>query len=195
MSNKDLKFAGADRSKRNRNDFYQTPFSMTQQLLDNFHISLNSRVLEPSCGKGAIVDVLLNNGIQSVEYSDLSHGIDFLEMSEDRKYNYVITNPPFSISDKFIEKAMRIANVGIFLLPLNYLHGKKRYDSLYNNSNFKLSNVFVFTRYPLLTNELREDGLYKTGMIAYAWYVFKKEYEGPTELNFIDNSKYILKSK
>ena len=44
-------------TKRNKNDYYQTPYSMTRQLLEveNFE----GKILEPSCGAGAIVKVQL----------------------------------------------------------------------------------------------------------------------------------------
>ncbi|EAL4082482.1 hypothetical protein DFW61_08910 [Campylobacter coli] len=57
-------------NKRNKNDYYQTPYSMTKQLLEveNFE----GKILEPSCGAGAIVKVLKDHS-KSVDYCDLNN--------------------------------------------------------------------------------------------------------------------------
>ena len=57
-------------TKRNKNDYYQTPYSMTRQLLEveNFE----GKILEPCCGAGAIVKVLRDYD-KSVDYCDLNN--------------------------------------------------------------------------------------------------------------------------
>ena len=57
-------------NKRNQNDYYQTPYGMTRQLLEveNFE----GKILEPSCGAGAIVKVLRDYN-KSVDYCDLNN--------------------------------------------------------------------------------------------------------------------------
>ena len=57
-------------NKRNKNDYYQTPYSMTRQLLEveNFE----GKILEPCCGAGAIVKVLKDYD-KSVDYCDLNN--------------------------------------------------------------------------------------------------------------------------
>jgi hypothetical protein len=80
------------------------------------------------------------------------------------------------------------------LLPLSYLHGKRRYDNIWNDIKFRLSNVVVFTRYPLIGEPLREDGKYHTGMQVYAWYLWSKYSESYRPvINWIDNDKYVLR--
>jgi 23S rRNA A1618 N6-methylase RlmF len=80
-------------------------------------------------------------------------------------YDYVITNPPFSLAYEFVQKAKQLATKKFaFLLPLSYLHGKSRYDGIYMDKQYGLKKVYVFTRYPMLGNPLREDGKYNTGI-------------------------------
>ena len=57
-------------NKRNKNDYYQTPYGMTRQLLEveNFE----GKILEPSCGAGAIVKVLRDHN-KFVDYCDLNN--------------------------------------------------------------------------------------------------------------------------
>jgi len=81
------------------------------------------------------------------------------------------------------------------LLPLAYLHGKQRYDHIYTDDLFKLKEIFVFTRYPMLGDPLREDGLYRTGMMVYAWYVWDKGYGGDPVIKWLDNNSDVISAK
>lgn len=122
---------------------------------------------------------------------DLSLGQDFLQETE--RYDAIITNPPFSIAYEFIQKAKTLTNYFAFLLPLSYLHGKKRFDNIYSDTEFSLSRIYVFTRYPMLGEKLREDGKYNTGMMVYAWFVWDKKTAGKEPvIKWIDNNHFVL---
>jgi hypothetical protein len=82
-----------------------------------------------------------------------------------------------------------------FLLPLSYLHGKKRYDEIYSDREYPLKKVYVYTRYPMLGEPLREDGKYNTGMMVYAWFVFEKGYDGSPVIDWIDNNEDVISKK
>ncbi len=172
---------------RNAKDFYQTPYSLSRLFLARE--KLNGSILEPACGNGAIVKVLLEYGYKC-NSSDIED--DFLE--QNKQYNTIITNPPFSMAQEFIIKAKELAMEKIcFLLPLNYLHGKKRYDKIWTDNVFPLKCVYIFTRYPFLSNEpLREDGKIKTGMMVYAWYVWDKTFSGEAKIKWLDNNGLVL---
>lgn len=181
--------------KRKKSDFYETPYSMTRQLLELELFNYGKCVLEPACGNGAIVKVLQkywwNN--DNIIANDIDiNGVDFL--TYENKVPYLITNPPFSLAFEFIQRAKEIVTDKFcLLLPLSYLHGKKRYDYIWNDTVFPLKKVYIFTRYPLLGEALRDDGKYNTGMMVYAWYVWSRYYESQAYLDWIDNSDYILK--
>jgi hypothetical protein len=49
---------------------------------------------------------------------------DFLE--SDYEYDFIITNPPFSIKDKVIEKCVKDAKPTCLILPLDSLGGGKK---------------------------------------------------------------------
>lgn len=168
--------------KRKKSDFYETPYSLTKQLLEVE--KLEGTILEPSCGKGAI-----SNLIEGCVAYDIE--TDFFK--EEKKYDTIITNPPFSKSFQFIKKSKEIANKKIILLlPLSYLHGKKRFDNIWNDKEFPLSRIYVFTRYPMLGEILRDDGKYHTGMMVYAWYVWEKGYTGEPSIRWIDNNNFVI---
>ena len=44
--------------RKSKSDFFETPYSMTWQLLENEKFDYNKSILEPACGNGAIVDIL-----------------------------------------------------------------------------------------------------------------------------------------
>lgn len=198
--------------KRSKLDFYQTPYSMTKQFLDakrdNKSIDfMKSTFLDPSCGKKAIEKVLLDYTIEKNVYSrdifdyeqnDYTHRYNFIDSYQYTKelqpIDYIITNPPFKYANIFVVNAKKVANKGFaFLMPLSYLHGKSRYDNIFSyNDNYQLKEVYIFTRYPLLSKYLREDGKYETGMQVYAWFYWEKSYRSNPEIFWLDNNEYVM---
>ena len=79
------------------------------------------------------------------------------------------------------------------LLPLNYLHEIQRYREVWLDTEFPLKKVYVFCRYPMLSNEIREDGKYGSGMMVYAWFIWDREHKGSATIDWIDNSDDIVK--
>ena len=177
--------------QRKKSDFYETPYSMTSHLLEVEDFNKSLTVCEPACGDGAIVKILEKKWDNVVAYD-----IEKNFLWETKNYDYIITNPPFSLAYEFVQKAKQIATEKFaFLLPLSYLHGKKRYDNIYMDKQYGLKKVYVFTRYPMLGESLREDGKYNTGMMVYAWYIFENHYSGLPVIDWIDNNEDVLSKK
>ena len=169
--------SACNRGQRNKSDFYQTPYSMTEQFLGNEIFDYKKTVLEPACGNFAIATVIKTKfKLQNCYYDDLKYGFNFLEMRESKEINYIITNPPFSLAGEFIQKSKEVAKEKFaMLLPLYYLHGQKRYETkIFTDPDYPLTKVYVFTRYPMLTDTIRDDGKYNTGCIVYAWFVWER---------------------
>jgi len=193
MSNKKGKNFSTNNStgKRRKSDFYETPYSITRKFLNIEEFDYDLTICEPACGAGAIVKVLKENTDNIVAYD-----IEKNFLTETEQYDYIITNPPFSIAQEFILKSKQVARKKFaFLLPLSYLHGKKRYDEIYSDRNYGLKKVYVFTRYPMLGDKLREDGKYNTGMMVYAWFVWENGYSGQPVVDWIDNNEDVLSKK
>ena len=55
--------------------------------------------------------------------------------------------------------------------------------------------MYVFTRYPMLGESLRDDGKYNTGMMVYAWFVWENGYSGQPIVDWIDNNEDVLSKK
>jgi hypothetical protein len=182
-----------DRGQRKPSDLYETPTSITQQFLDAEQPNHLYRALHPAKGKGAMLRVLDKYYVEPVCAYDIEEGTDFLE--EKRAFDYIIENPPYRFAYEFIQKAKEVASYGFaFLLPLSYLHGQQRYENIWTDKKFPLAKIYVFTRYPMLGDPIREDGKYRTGMCVYAWFVWARNWrpEHP-EIHWIDNNRYVLK--
>ena len=81
---------------RNKNDFYPTPPEATLALLNKQKFEGN--IWECACGDGAISKILIDEGydVYSSDLIDRNYGdvgLDFLEGN--KKYDKIITNPPF----------------------------------------------------------------------------------------------------
>lgn len=188
------------KEKRNHNDNYLTPYSVIQQLLDVINIDKWASILEPCCSpEMTIVKTLKKNDFCNVIpnlYDETNPMSDFLKFDENVKYDYIITNSPYGdiITTNFINKMKKIATKQIICLyPMVILCGSKRYDRLWNDEEFKLKEIYVLVRPCLLTNEVREDGKYKTGMSNYAWFIWEKGFSGDTTIKHIDNTEFVLR--
>jgi hypothetical protein len=168
---------------------------MVWQLIPRIYIPKDWIIFEPACGKKDIVKALrksnVKNKIIAKDYK--STGDDFLVCTD--RYDMVFTNPPFSLATEFLETAFRVAkHMIIFLLPLDYLHGKDRFDRLWSKeAGWRISEIFVFVRRPMFTDRVRKDGKYSTGSVTFAWFVFiRGEMAIPPVMRLIDNSEYVV---
>ena len=187
-------------TKRNPNDKYLTPYSLTQQLLDYIHLDKTSTILEPcSSVEGCIVKVLRDNGYSPDEniYHPDNPSTDFLNFDTSKQYDYIITNTPYGKSIlPFVKQMKKIATKQfIALYPMNTLHSTKRYDELFLDTEYKIKKILMFVRPPWLEDKVREDGKYKTGLNTYAWFIWEKGYDGEITLDMINNTSYVLKKK
>ena len=179
--------------RRKQTDFYETPYSLTRKFLDVEEFDKSLSVCEPACGKGAITKVL-NEYWDKDLITSYDQEVNFLW--ETGNYNSVITNPPYTTALQFIDRAKRVATEKFaFLLPLSYLHGKQRYDEIYTDREYGLKKVYVFTRYPMLGEKLREDGKYRTGMMVYGWFVWENGHSGLPMIDWLDNNEDVLSKK
>jgi len=89
--------------------FFATPKEISERLIYLADLKKNQTVLEPSAGRGAIVEEIIkktNTTVDCYEISEVNReylsmyninllGNDFLE-SDEKKYSRIIANPPFS---------------------------------------------------------------------------------------------------
>jgi len=81
-------------------------------------------------------------------------------------------------------------------MPIDYIHGKERYREIYNRRTFfSLSSIHVYVRRAMLTDKIRDDGLYNTGMITWAWYTWtnRKLWNRTPRIYWIDNDPFVAR--
>lgn len=117
---------GNPSGKRPETDFYPTPQEVTETLLRFLNIPTTMVIGEPACGEMDMADALRRNGY-SVIATDIALGQDFL-IEPLAACDWIITNPPFVISDKFIQRCAEHEKPFALLLKSQYWHARKRYD-------------------------------------------------------------------
>lgn len=166
------------------NDWYPTPPEATLALLSREKFT--GSIWEPACGDGAICRVLEQSGYSDVIASDLvNRGYgetphDFLESSW--KADNIITNPPFSLAQKFVEKSLAQTTGKVAMLcKLVFLEGQKR-KSFFEST--PLARVHVFSK---RINFYREGqrGKLGTSMMCFAWFVWEHGYEGQPTISWL----------
>lgn len=120
------------KTEKSSADFWPTPSWVTKSLLA--HETFSLQVWEPACGDGAIARVLDDNGyaVYSSDLHDRGYGVvgvDFLGTAVSK--GDIITNPPFAIAHSFAEHAVSLGGKTALLLPLSFLEGQKRRDTLF----------------------------------------------------------------
>ena len=92
---------------REDKDFYPTPSEATVAILDFLESKMllrkTDRIWECACGNNAMVDVMRDKGYFVIG-TDISTGHDYL--ATDVESDWIITNPPFNLSQKFIERSV-----------------------------------------------------------------------------------------
>lgn len=175
--------------ERADNDFYATPFYATEAILNE--IELKGSILEPAAGQGHISKVLKdyypNSEIVSTDLFQknakfgitIQTGIDFLKHDFEKRYDNIITNPPFKLATEFIERALQLSNDKVIMFAkIQLLEGVKRWE-IFNSTPLKF--VYVFSkRVNVLRNgeELNEKGKPWATTMCFAWFVWEREYSG-----------------
>ena len=169
-------------------DLYQTPPEAVHALLKIEPIPLT--LWEPACGPGAIVSVLRATG-RAVIATDLNDwncpdsqsGIDFLmEIKAPSGIGAIITNPPYSLAGDFVRKALDLCPLVIMLMRLGFLESIGRSDIL---DGGQLARVYPFAnRLPMMHRE-SYDGPKASSAMAFAWFVWDRDHQGPTILERI----------
>jgi hypothetical protein len=112
-----------DRKRSNTPDNFQTPPHALYPLLR--HLKAEWLIWEPACGKGNLTREMWERGYRCFG-TDITHGRDFFSDTDLPAFDAIVTNPPFSVKDKFLERCYGFGKPFALLLPLTALGGKKR---------------------------------------------------------------------
>ena len=160
--------------QRAPNDDYRTPDYVIAALLARE--AFNGTIWEPACGDGRIVRALQAAGYEAFG-TDIQTGDDFL--TTEREAENVATNPPFSLSAEFIERAKRVKGCKkiCLLIPTIHLNTLKRYDN-YTDKEFPLKCRIEFPQAIQFDPNRKEHG-----QNYCAWFVWERGYKGNTYID------------
>lgn len=112
--------------------------ALCEWLLGQGYRLAQSDCLEPAAGRGHMVRPLGEyfGLVAAADVADMGMGYaqsDFLMSGDDRQYDWVISNPPFTLAQEFIFEGLRRARVGVaMLVRLSFLEGMTRHAELFS---------------------------------------------------------------
>lgn len=167
-------------------DDFPTPPWATRALAEHV-IGPEGTCLEPACGRGYMSAALAEYFDEVISSDMLDYGFgsvaDFLSSTyEANSFDWVITNPPFKLAEKFIIRSMKIARRGVAMLTRTvFIESVGRYKRLFKFNSPSRVAQFV-ERVPMVTGRLDRKASTATG---YAWLVWEKDRLGSCELVWI----------
>ena len=176
-------------NERAQNDYYATEPKAAHLLMavEKFQ----PVIWECACGEGHLAKEFEKAGY-SVYASDLidrGYGevLDFLACSAPPRFDCdIITNPPYSKAQEFVEHALDISADGTkvaMFLKIQFLEtkGRKRLFEKYPPKTVYVSSSRLHCA---MNGEFERFA--KSNAICYAWYVWVKGYKGDTVLKWIN---------
>jgi hypothetical protein len=106
--------------KSTANDVVMTKQETAKWIVNYFNPS--GVCLDPCAGENAFFDAMPQPKIRL----EIAENLDFFEFNQ--KVNWIISNPPFSIYDKFLLHSFEIAENVVWFVPLNKAFKSKKID-------------------------------------------------------------------
>jgi SAM-dependent methyltransferase len=181
---------------RRENDFYPTPKGLIRAVLGQIPPPIKyDNILDPGAGTGVWGKVLkeawpyqyrltgidINLEHERPEKYDAWHYGDFLTWETSERFHLIVGNPPYSLGEKFVHKALSLLQPGgeiVFLLTLEFLGSQGRYGRLW--SSYPPHTVHILPRRPSFTGDRKTDGR------EYAIYRWRRSMPIYTELLWLN---------
>ena len=162
-------------------DYFPTPLWATRALceeLRTFGCILGQTVWEPACGGGHMVRALGEYFGRVIATDVNDYGwrgqLGLCDFTDNVVFpaDWVITNPPFNEAEKFILKALAVAEVGVAMLTrTTFIEGQGRYKKLF--SSLPPTMVLQFSeRVPMFKGRVDPHGSTAT---AYCWSIWHRD--------------------
>ena len=115
-------------------DIVMTPEWLAQEIIHHFNPS--GKILDPSRGLGAFYD---NFNTDNKDWCEIAEDRDFFSYQE--SVDWIITNPPWSKMQQFLEHGMKISNNIVYLTTINHYTTKRRIRDMRKN-NFTIKEIY-----------------------------------------------------
>lgn len=179
--------------ERQIEDYYATDPIAAELLLQIEDLDKNIPIWECSAGENHLANVFKENGY-TVRTSDIikrtetTEVLDFLSDEVTDWNGNIITNPPYSLASKFVEKAISIIHNGnkcIMFLKLQFMEGKtrKKLFEKYPPKTIWVSSSRIMCAKNGDFQKMRDGG---GSAVAYAFYVWEKGYKGDTVVKWFN---------
>ncbi len=100
------------------NDVFYTPAPLAIELIGAVDIEPSDSILDPFKGKGVFFDNYPPCGFK--DWAEITEGRDFF--SESRRFDWLISNPPFSLMSKVLLKTCALSTKGFaYIIPAHSL--------------------------------------------------------------------------
>ena len=155
-----------------RSDEFGTPKKAIDILLP--YLNKSWIIWESAWGKGSLAKHLEQEGFKVIGSKEM----DFLGENDGWKcsWNMIITNPPYSKKDKFLQRCYELGKPFALLMPLTALEGKKR-GEIYRKHGIQL--IIPNKRINFITPSGKGSGAW----FQTAWFCWKLNL--PKDLNFV----------
>lgn len=187
MSLQGGKIAGGNpKNKRVDLDYYATNPQAVKMLLNKYTFDAQT-ILEPCVGGGhianAINDFFKNKrDITCLDIVDRGYPntivTDYLKWETDKRFEGIITNPPFSLAQEFIEKSIDLLDnngqIAMFL-KIQFLESDKRKEFF---EKYPPKYIYVFRNRMATWNNgqsLDQNGKRWATTMCHAWFIWEKE--------------------
>lgn len=151
---------------RPQTDFYPTPPEVTYALLDFLDLPKETLLWDCACGQGDMMDAFGKKGYKNIG-TDILYGTDFLTCDHAFGADWIITNPPFSQAEQFIEHCFELGVPFALLLKSQFWHARRRLRVF---QKYQPSYVLPLTWRPDFL--FREDGKHGAPLMEVIWCVW-----------------------
>ena len=153
-------------------DEMQTPEIAIKPLLP--YIKKDWIIWESAWGGGSLAGHFKKHGFEVIG----SRETDFLDEKHNFNFDCIITNPPYSLKEEFLERCYKLGKPFALLMPLTALEGKQR-GALYRKYGIQL--IVPNKRINFITPSGKGSGAW----FQVAWFCWKLDL--PKDLMFVEN--------
>ncbi len=174
-----------------RDDLYETPTCAIRSLIAIDDIP--NHIWEPAAGRGAIVRPLQASGriVEATDLIDYGCGYtgrrDYLMEPVPNGVGGIVTNPPYSLAQQFVEKAIHEVTYSAWLLRMNFVESMGRFEFFKANPP---ARIWVSSRRLPMMHRDGWEGKVSASNICFAWFVWDERVARKSAIDWFDWKSY-----